>query len=99
MYVCSMYVCTYVSIYGHTYNKSKVSYITDTTLDIIFLKNTIEREKSSYRFMFCIHVQIIQPTSHHSSCPLSPILIMGYEYRRIFPAGVGPDSPSRDAAN
>ena len=26
-------------------------------------------------------------------------LVSGYEYGRVFPAGVGPGSPSRDAAN
>ena len=27
------------------------------------------------------------------------ILVLGYECGRIFPAGVGPDSPTRDTAN
>ena len=31
-----------------------------------------------------------------SSCPN---LVSGYECGRVFPAGVGPGSPSRDAAN
>ena len=35
----------------------------------------------------------------YTSCPLFRNLLLGYECGRVFPAGVGPGLPSRDAAN
>ena len=49
-------------------------------------------------YNFCIAMQV-----QHSCQHLVPLslrnLVSGYECGRVFPAGVGPGSPSRDAAN
>ena len=49
---------------------------------------------------FKVHLTLTLRTNHSLICALSlRNLVSGYECRRVFPGGVGPGSPSRDAAN
>ena len=58
-------------------------------------------------FVFALSLEIVyvDAASLIVSCPATPRalslrnLVSGYECGRVFPAGVGPGSPSRDEAN
>ena len=69
------------------------------------VRSTSNRERLIGRFynlvnqpLYCCH-RVTQPLYCSRARSLRNLLVSGNECGRVFPAGVGPGSPSRDAAN
>ena len=77
-----------------------VGNVASRTVLVLRKKKILKTKRLHYINGFIITVTALLPASTATPRALSlRNLVLGYECRRVFRAGVGPDSPSRDATN